>query len=149
MKIKTVDIFGLDTVAPLFDQYRVFYGQPCDLDAAKRFLHERLINQQSIILLAQDEAGAALGFTQLYPTFSSVSMRKKYILNDLFVAPQARQMGAGAALLEQAKAVALAAGAVALTLSTAVSNHTAQSLYRANGWQLDKEFLNFDFSLRG
>lgn len=147
MKIETVDVFDLDAVAPLFDQYRIFYGQSGNLEASKQFLYERLVNQQSIILLALDDAGSALGFTQLYPFFSSVSMRKKYILNDLFVAPDARKMGVGAALMDRAKALALAAGAVSLTLSTAVSNHTAQSLYRANGWQQDHEYLNFDFSL--
>jgi len=147
MKIKTADIFDLDAVAALFDQYRVFYGKSSDPEAAKRFLAERLINQQSIILLAQDEAGTTLGFTQLYPTFSSVSMRKKYILNDLFVAPSARKLGVGAALLDQAKAAAGASGAVALTLSTAQDNQTAQSLYKANGWELDQDYLNFDFSL--
>lgn len=148
MKIKTADIFDIATVAVLFDQYRVFYGKQSDVAAARNFLSERLINQQSIILLAQDEAGMALGFTQLYPSFSSVSMRKKYILNDLFVLEQARQSGVGAALLDHAKALARAAGAVALTLSTAHTNHAAQKLYRQNGWELDQDYLNFDYALQ-
>lgn len=148
MKIKTADIFDIATVAVLFDQYRVFYGKQSDVAAARNFLSERLINQQSIILLAQDEAGMALGFAQLYPSFSSVSMRKKYILNDLFVLEQARQSGVGAALLDHAKTLARAAGAVALTLSTAKTNHAAQKLYRQNGWELDQDYLNFDYALQ-
>ena len=147
MKVDIADIFDLDTAAGLFDQYRVFYGKPSDPEGAKRFLSERLIHQQSVVLLARDHAGAAVGFVQLYPTYSSVSMRKKFILNDLFVAPAARKSGVGVALLEEAKRVAKQYGALALTLSTAVDNHTAQHLYKSNGWEVDADYINFDFSL--
>lgn len=147
MKVSIADIFDLDTAAGLFNQYRVFYGKPSDQEGARRFLSERLIHQQSVVLLARDDAGAAVGFVQLYPTYSSVSMRKKFILNDLFVEPAARKSGVGAALLEEAKRVAEQYGALALTLSTAVDNHAAQHLYKSNGWELDANYLNFDFSL--
>ena len=147
MKVSIADIFDLDTAAGLFNQYRVFYGKPSDPEGARRFLSERLIHQQSVVLLARDDAGAAVGFVQLYPTYSSVSMRKKFILNDLFVEPAARKSGVGAALLEEAKRVAEQYGALALTLSTAVDNQAAQHLYKSNGWELDANYLNFDFSL--
>lgn len=147
MQVQIADILALEEVVPLFDQYRVFYGKTSDLEAARRFLSERMINQQSVILLARDAAGKAVGFSQLYPIFSSLSMRKKFILNDLFVLPEARKTGVGAALLDQAKLVARACGAVGLTLSTAVDNHTAQQLYRSNGWEQDKDFISFEFSL--
>lgn len=147
MKVSIADIFDLNTAAGLFNQYRVFYGKPSDPEGARRFLSERLIHQQSVVLLARDDAGAAVGFVQLYPTYSSVSMRKKFILNDLFVEPAARKSGVGVALLEEAKRVAEQYGALALTLSTAVDNHVAQQLYKSNGWELDANYLNFDFSL--
>ena len=147
MNVEIANIFDLDEVSLLFDQYRVFYGKPSDEAAAKRFLSERLINQQSLILLARSASNQAVGFVQLYPTYSSVSMRKKFILNDLFVAATARNAGVGAALLNHAKRVATACGALALTLSTAIDNHGAQHLYTSNGWELDKDFLTFEFSL--
>jgi GNAT superfamily N-acetyltransferase len=147
MNIEIANIFDLDEAAVLFDQYRVFYGKPSDQEAAKRFLCERLVNQQSLILLARSDSNQAVGFVQLYPTYSSVSMRKKFILNDLFVAATARNAGVGAALLNHAKLVAKACGALALTLSTAVDNHDAQHLYKSNGWVLDNDFLTFEFSL--
>lgn len=147
MDIQIADILALDAVVPLFDQYRAFYGRASDPDGVRRFLSERMIHQQSVILLARDSAGAGSGFAQLYPTYSSVSMRKKFILNDLFVAPHARGAGLGSALLEQAKLVAVRHGALALTLSTAVDNHAAQALYRSNGWQQDVEYLSFDYAL--
>ena len=148
MNIQIASIFDVNEAAALFDQYRTFYGRQSDLEGAKHFLSERLIHQQSLILLAKDDAGASIGFAQLYPTFSSVSMRKKFILNDLFVAPQARGMGVGEALLEKAKCVAKEYGALALSLSTALDNVSAQKLYAANGWQLEKDFLTFNFSLK-
>jgi len=147
MKIEIADIRDVDVAAGLFDQYRVFYGKASDPEGAKHFLSERLIQQQSVVLLARDDSGAAVGFVQLYPTYSSVSMGKKLILNDLFVAPSARRSGVGAALLEEAKRVAKRCGALALTLSTAVDNRTAQHLYKSNGWELDADYLNFDYSL--
>ena len=147
MNIEVANIFNVNEVAVLFDQYRVFYGKQSDVDAAKRFLSERLVHQQSVILLARNEAGACVGFSQLYPTFSSVSMRKKFILNDLFVAPQARGASVGTALLDKAKLVAREYGALALTLSTAVDNATAQRLYKSNGWEQETDYLTFDFSL--
>lgn len=79
MNIEIANIFNVNEAAALFDQYRVFYGKESDPEAAQRFLSERLIHQQSVILLARDESAASVGFAQLYPTYSSVSMRKKFI----------------------------------------------------------------------
>lgn len=147
MHIEIANIFDLNEAAVLFDQYRIFYGKQSDLDAAKRFLSERLVHQQSLILLARDDAAATVGFAQLYPSYSSVSMRKKFILNDLFVMPQARGTGVATALLDQAKLVAREYGALGLTLSTPVSNTTARQLYKSNGWDPEEDYLTFDFSL--
>lgn len=147
MHIEIANIFNVNEAAALFDQYRVFYGKQSDPEAAQRFLSERLIHQQSVILLARDESATSVGFAQLYPIYSSVSMRKKFILNDLFVSPHARGKGVGAALLDQAKLVAKEYGAVGLALSTAVTNESAQQLYKSNGWELETDFLSFNFSL--
>lgn len=147
MPVEIATIFNVNEAAVLFDQYRVFYGKPSDLEAAKRFLSERMVHQQSVILLARNDAGACVGFSQLYPIFSSISMRKKFILNDLFVLPEARGAGVATALLEYAKQAAREYGALALTLSTAVDNATARQLYQANGWELEQDYVSYDFSL--
>jgi GNAT superfamily N-acetyltransferase len=99
-------ILDLDLVAPLFDAYRQFYRKPGDPELARRFLRDRLENGQSVIFLALLPDGAAAGFTQLYPSFSSASAARIFILNDLFVEPRFRRMGAGAALLTAARAFA-------------------------------------------
>jgi GNAT superfamily N-acetyltransferase len=124
----------LDLLAPLFDGYRQFYRQPGDLESARRFLFERLDNDDSVLFLAlHDQRG--VGFTQLYPAFSSVSMRRLWLLNDLFVDPTARGLGVGETLLIRAQAWALETNAKGLVLETEVTNTTAQHLYEKLGWQ--------------
>ena len=135
-----------ELVAPLFDAYRQFYGQPPDPDGARRFLAERLGRGESVVY-AVVEGGRALGFTQLYPSFSSVSMRSIWILNDLFVAEEARRRGVGARLLRAARDHALKTGAARLALSTAVTNATAQALYERDGWRRDTAFLHYEYQL--
>jgi GNAT superfamily N-acetyltransferase len=137
----------LDLVAPLFDAYRQFYGKPPDSEGARRFLAERLERGESVIF-AVVENGRGLGFTQLYPSFSSVSMRPIWILNDLFVAEKARRRGVGARLLRVARDHASWTGAVRLALATAVTNTTAQSLYEREGWRLDEAFLHYEYELK-
>jgi GNAT superfamily N-acetyltransferase len=140
-------ILDLDLVAPLFDAYRQFYRKPGDPELARRFLRDRLENGQSVIFLALLPDGAAAGFTQLYPSFSSASAARIFILNDLFVEPRFRGMGAGAALLAAARAFAEAAGAIRLTLSTEVTNESAQALYEACGWARQTDFYVYNLSL--
>ncbi len=117
-------------VADLFDDYRVFYGQPSDLDAARMFIAERLEKKDSIIYLAHtrsEDTKIPLGFTQLYPSFSSVSMKRLWILNDLYVAAEGRRQGVGRVLIDRARELALETGAKGLILETTIDNVAAQA----------------------
>ena len=136
MHIKTATLKDLDLLAPLFDAYRVFYKQESNLTNATIFLQKRIEGKQSIILLALSEDQKALGFTQLYPSFSSVALKQVFILNDLFVAQEGRNQGVGAALLDAAKEVARKCNARGLVLETDKDN-PAQKLYEKNGWTKD------------
>ena len=137
----------LDQVTPLFDAYRRFYRKPADEAGARAFLQDRLRKRDSVILLALDEASGALGFTQLYPAFSSVRMRPIWILNDLFVVPQARGRGVGHRLMEAAREQAQAAGVIALALATEKNNTLAKALYQSLGYEQDKAFDYYELSL--
>jgi len=132
----------LEALVPLFDAYRQFYAQPSDPEGARAFLSDRLKRGESVIFLAVAE-GTVVGFTQLYPSFSSVSMQRLWTLNDLFVTPDARTVGAGRVLLERAARWATETGAKGLTLATEVTNATAQRLYGACGWTRDEENLHY------
>jgi GNAT superfamily N-acetyltransferase len=130
-------------LAPLFDAYRVFYEKASDLDSARKYLWERISNLESVIFLAMDgEQG--LGFTQLYPTFESLQMKRLWILYDLYVTPSARRRGVGRALMDRASNFAQATGAIRMTLTTAIENKPAQALYESQGWIRDVDFYYYE-----
>jgi GNAT superfamily N-acetyltransferase len=146
MNLRRATLADLSRLAPLFDAYRQFYGQPSDPDRAERFLRERLAGNESVIYLAE-EREEPLGFVQLYPSFWSVAACRSWILNDLFVAPSHRKTGAGKALMDRAREHALDTGAGGLSLATQRTNLAAQRLYESLGWQRDEEFFHYELPL--
>ena len=143
VNVRSAGLDDLPALAALFDGYRMFYGQPSDPLRAGAFLRQRLERGDSHLLLAMDAQGGALGFVQLYPSFTSVGTAPIEILNDLFVAEAARGRGVARVLLRRAADDARARGAVGLVLSTALDNQPAQSLYASEGWVRDTEFVEF------
>ena len=144
--IRRASIDDLGLISPLFDWYRQFYEQDSDVAKAEKFLAQRLQHHESVIFLAFDGADA-VGFTQLYPGFSSVSMARTFLLNDLYVVASHRRHGAGALLLKAAVAHAQSAQAVRISLTTNVANATAQAVYEAQGWAREQAFLTYNFKL--
>jgi len=142
MRVIQAHIGHLDDIARLFDQYRVFYQQPSDLSAARAFLQERFQNADSVIFAVR-EGEQMIGFTQLYPSFSSVTMQPIWILNDLFVEESFRQRGVAKALLEAAKTFTQRTGAGRIIISTQISNIAAQSLYESLGYRRDEDFYHY------
>ena len=128
----------LDDLAVLFDVYRVFYKKETDLDAAKKFLRERLANDQSVIFMVYNDS-RAVGFTQLYPVFSSVNMAAVWLLNDLFVDPVYRGKKIGKQLLEAAQNHCIATGAKGVSLETEQTNVVGNKLYPIMGFEKDTE----------
>lgn len=147
ISIRRATTTDLESVAPLFELYRQFYKHAPDLEGSRAFMRDRLARGDSTIFLALNGSGAAVGFAQLYPSFASVSVRPLFILNDLYVAEEARKCGVGSLLLRAARDCALAAGAARLMLRTARDNHVAQKLYRDQGWQEETRFLGFEYPL--
>ena len=147
--VRQATLGDLDQLVPLFDGYRQFYGEVSDLSLARQFLAECISRGQSVVLIAEGPDGAAIGFAQLFPSFCSVRAAPIYILNDLFVSPATRRRGVGSLLLKVAAETGRAAGAVRLELSTAITNVSAQRLYKALGWKRDEEFYVYSLSLEG
>lgn len=141
MTIIKAHIERLNMIAPLFDAYRVFYKQASNLETSKAFLHERLKNKESIIYLALKE-DKAIGFTQLYPLFSSVTMEPMFILNDLYVDADYRGEGVGEALINKAKELCINLNYKGLGLQTAKDN-PAQKLYERLGFAIDPDLQYF------
>ncbi|NBI29675.1 GNAT family N-acetyltransferase [Chengkuizengella marina] len=144
IKITQATIQELEEVAQLFDQYRIFYEQQSDIEGVRKFLYERFEHQQSIIFLARDqEKTTPAGFTQLYPTFSSVSMKRTWLLNDLYVNEKYRGRRVAQYLLESAKTFAKQTNAKGIELATAKDNLTAQRIYESFGYEKDDFFHYF------
>jgi GNAT superfamily N-acetyltransferase len=133
-------------ITPLFDSYRQFYGVAPDPQAATAFIRDRLQAKESVIFLAEAGAEGArepVGFVQLFPSFSSVAACRIWVLNDLFVAPDARGQGVGRALLEAARQHAVQTGAKRLTLETMTENRAARSLYEEQGYVRNGDSVRF------
>jgi len=146
MNIVRAQLADLPDLAELFDAYRVFYEQASDVARAESFLRARIEQADAVIFLLRDAAGLALGFTQLYPCFSSVSTAPIWVLNDLYVSSEARGLGVGAGLLRHARDFAVATGALRIELSTAHTNSPAQRLYEREGYVQDHEFRRYSIS---
>lgn len=141
----------LDYVSELFDKYRVFYGQKSNIQESKRFIKQRMINKESVIFLALGVKGdtkVTLGLIQMYPSFSSVSIDKIWILNDLYVDDISRRQGVGQLLMNKAKEFAIESGAIRITLDTQTGNTTAQRLYGLMGYIKNEEFYNYNLVLK-
>lgn len=138
-------------VFDLFNKYRVFYKQPSDIEIAKKFIRDRLDNNESVIFVAlSEDTGRPIGFTQLYPRYSSMWAIKNWILNDLYVEEDYRERGTGKKLIETAMSFARQNKATFLELSTAVDNYTAQRLYEQVGFTKtapDQNFLSYRIAL--
>ncbi len=117
----------------LFNSYRVFYKQLPNREVAASFIKCRLDNNESVIFVALKD-GKPLGFTQLYPVFSSVRATKNWLLNDLYVHEDYRKQGIGEVLLQAAHEFAKHQGASFIELETSVDNFTAQKLYEMVGF---------------
>jgi ribosomal protein S18 acetylase RimI-like enzyme len=146
MEIFQATIEDLEGVSNLFNLYRIFYQQESDLESAKTYIKGRIENKESVLFVVKDKQNY-VGFTQLYPAFSSISLKRAWILNDLYVDKKARKQGVGELLLHKAKEYAIETGAKSLSLSTAPDNHSAQRLYEKNGYKRDDHFYHYELDL--
>ncbi len=144
--VRQAVLSDLEALAPLFDGYRQFYGRTSDLSAAREFLLERFNHGESVLFIAH-EGNKPIGFTQLYPSFSSVSLARIFVLNDLFVCEHARRKGVASKLMSAAVDYASSLGAVRVSLSTATTNEAAQTLYQSAGWNRDEQFFVYHFTI--
>ena len=149
MRIIKAKLEHLDLLTPMFVKYREFYGQLPYPDSSRSFLEKRLQRDESVIYLAlpDDDDNKLLGFCQLYPSFSSLSLKRVWILNDIFVAEDARRQLVADRLIQQAKKLAKETNAVRLRVSTSIHNEVAQKVYESIGFREDSKFKNYTLEL--
>jgi GNAT superfamily N-acetyltransferase len=146
MEVFQAGLEHLEEVSHLFNQYRIFYKCSSDFESARKFLEERFQKQDSIIFVVRKN-GQMVGFTQLYPSFSSVSMKRIWILNDLFVAETCRGNGVAKLLMSAAENWARQTESIRIVLATQLSNIAAQTLYESLGYIQDREFYHYTLTL--
>jgi GNAT superfamily N-acetyltransferase len=152
MVLREANAEDVAMVVPLFDAYRMFYGAASDLLATQAFLEARQLRAESILIVALHEDTSTgreivTGFAQLYPCFSSISLRRVYILNDLFVLPAWRRAKVARQLVVYSAQRAAAYGAIRLELATQHTNAPARSLYDALGFTADVDFTHMSLEL--
>lgn len=141
-------------IAPLFDAYRQFYGSKPDLAGAHDFLAARLARDESVVLFARtlaagpSESADVVGFVQLYPSFSSVSMGPIIVLNDLFVLPSWRRSSVARSLIDATVRHGERVAAIRIHLSTQTTNEPALRLYHSLDFSPDLEFTHMSLGLR-
>lgn len=138
----------LDAILPLVEAYRVFYKQTPDPKAEHAFIQRHLRYGTSAIYLAWLD-GSAVGFMQLFRTYSTVHLANAWILEDLYVLPECRGSGVASALLERAVQVARESGASGMFLETAHDNVAAQRVYERAGWTREGRFYKYNAPLAG
>lgn len=146
--VKRITIEQVTEVVHLFDAYRIFYNMESDRNAGESFLKQRLSNGESVIFVAYEDEVVPVGFTQLFFTFSSVSLKESLILNDLYVSEEHRKNAIGEQLLLKAQEYCNEKGFKGLALETAIDN-PAQTLYERLGWKKQDSCFHYFWPANG
>ena len=151
MRIIQATLEHLDLITPLFVKYREFYGELPFPDSSRAFLEKRLRRKESVIYLAlpDEDDKRLLGFCQLYPSYSSLSLKRVWILNDIYVAEDARRMLVADTLMRTAKKMAKETQAVRMRVSSKITNKVAHKTYESIGFFEDTEFKNYVLPVNG
>ena len=144
----TVDVVterDLGELMPLIRAYLDFYEvNPSDesmLALSRSLLADPEL--EGVQFIARDEERRAIGFASLFWTWATTRGGRLGVMNDLYVAPQARGSGAAEALIEACRARCEQRGAVALEWQTAGDNHRAQAVYDRVGGQKSDRWLDY------
>ena len=148
MNIKNISMEELDDLVILFDQYMVFYKQPSAPDEYRKYLHERLANNDASVFIAYSLENDPVGFVLNYHSFSSVSLGKVVVLNDLFVVASHRKQGVANQLINSSVSLAKSTGSIRVDLSTAKNNFSAQALYGKIGFVKDSEYFSYSLAVQ-
>ncbi len=136
-EIATATLADIGPLAEMFDSYRQFYRQQTDLEGARKFLSERISKNESVIFIVRVN-DVASGFVQCYPLFTSVGMKRLWLLNDLFVRENFRGQGISKLLMNRCKQLAKETGAKGLMLETEKTNEIGNRLYPQEGFVLNE-----------
>src|SRR4051794_37278666 len=115
--------------------YCNFYGVSPSDDSLLALSRALIANpeHEGIQLVARGDGGRAVGFATVFWSWSTLDAARIGVMNDLFVAPQARGAGAADALIEACRGRCREHGAERLSWQTAPDNRRAQAVYERMG----------------
>lgn len=146
MRITVVGPADLPELLPLVRAYCDFYqAAPTDqalLELSRALLADPAREGQQ--LLARDDAGRAVGFATLYWTWQTLAATRVGVMNDLFVAPQARGTGVAEGLIGACLERCREHGATRLVWQTASDNRRAQAVYERLGATREDRWLDYE-----
>jgi GNAT superfamily N-acetyltransferase len=142
MMIEPIDSHNLNDVLPLIRKYQEFY-EVADIDDEKNreFFSQFGPSSDKGCLFGFRIDGELVAFATVYFCYASSIISKVAVMNDLFTSEGYRKQGIATKLIEHCERYAKDNGAARLQWVTAVSNKTAQSVYKALGatqssWEL-------------
>ncbi|MFT2112729.1 GNAT family N-acetyltransferase [Marinomonas sp. 2405UD68-3] len=133
-------------IGNFLDMYRQFYGEISDIKSSISFIGNRIISNESVIFVAQKKE-KIIGFIQLFPSFSSVTLQKMFIVNDLYVSDKCRGQGVGRALLKESAHYGISKNIKQLFIEGAVSNVKARGLYEDFGFILNSDYMYYHYPI--
>lgn len=146
MKILEATLEHINITSDLFTKYLFFYQKTPNKEICKRYIEDRIKNNESKILIAYID-NEPVGFCQLYFSFSSLSLAKTAILNDLYVESSYRNKGVGKKLIEEAEKFSKNNGYISIQLETEKTNNSAITLYENLGYQTSDSYLHYSKSI--
>lgn len=144
--VRQATIQDLDKIVPVFDSYREYFKQQRNPVTVEKFLFERFEHQESVFFIAEEQ-GQIVGFANLYPSFSSLTLQRVWILNDFFIIEKYRHNGVGKQLLLAVKEFAALTKSKSIELSVEHTNIKAWQFYERQGFKLDEEFRYYFYKL--
>jgi ribosomal protein S18 acetylase RimI-like enzyme len=135
----------------LFNEYRHQYGERPDADEQTLgWITEMVESDVLTVYTASVESptdGAPIGLATSHAVPASLSMGRFWMLRDLYVLPDYRRRGVAAALVNEVRVAALAAGATRISLVTEHDNQAALGLYRRLGFSPVEGLISLSLDL--
>ena len=117
-------------LTPLVRAYIDFYREPQPAEKRLDTLLALLSERPEIgVQFVAEKNGELHGFATVYLSYDTVAARRVAVMNDLFVAPDDRNVGLGRALIRECHEFARQNDCAVLQWVTAQDNAPAQALY--------------------
>jgi ribosomal protein S18 acetylase RimI-like enzyme len=147
--ISQVGEADLEDLLPLLRGYCEFYEVDPSDDALLALCRALIADpeREGLQLIARESDGTAVGFATLYWTWQTLNAARLGVMNDLFIAPEARGSGLADRLIAACRERSAEHGAGELAWQTAKDNDRAQAVYERVGGHRS-EWLDYSLSVR-